>query len=113
MQERQAEPDSHDDQASTLTAPVRKPAPPQRKPKKLPPYRVLLHNDDKNTFDHVTKSVRRLTSLSAQEALVRAVEAHETGVALLLVTHRERAELYVGKTVMTRLGSTKCLARSL
>ena len=95
MAQQQAEPDSHDSKASTLTTPIRKPAPPKRKPKKLPPFRVLLHNDDENTFDHVIKSVRRLTTLSSQEAQVKAVEAHDTGVALLLVTHRERAELYV------------------
>ena len=28
------------------------------------------------------------------EAAQRALEAHETGVSLLLVTHQERAELY-------------------
>ncbi len=71
-----------------------KPAPPKRKPKKLPPYKVLLHNDDTNTFEHVITSVVRLTSLTTQEALLRALEAHESGLALLLVTHRERAELY-------------------
>ncbi len=92
---REEKPEAQDAPASTLTAPTRKPAPPIRKPKKLPPFRVLLHNDDSNTFEHVIKSVRRLTALTSQEAEVRAIEAHETGVALLLVTHRERAELYV------------------
>ena len=60
----------------------------------LPPWRVLLHNDDKNTFEHVTGTIVELTPLKEQEAKVRVVEAHKTGVALLLVTHKERAELY-------------------
>jgi ATP-dependent Clp protease adapter protein ClpS len=35
-----------------------------------------------------------LTSLNENDAKQRTVEAHETGVALLLTTHKERAELY-------------------
>ncbi len=83
-----------DDGSTTVTAPAKKPAPPVRKHKKLPPYRVLLHNDDVNTFEHVLKSVVRLAALSPQDALLKTLEAHETGVSLLLVTHKERAELY-------------------
>ena len=75
-------------------APVRKSAPSKREPKQLPPWKVLLHNDDVNTFEHVITTVLKLTSLTAEEAFERAVEAHESGVALLLVTHQERAELY-------------------
>ena len=80
--------------ASTAVAPAKKPAPPARKPRQLPPYKVLLHNDDVNTVEHVIKSILRLTSLNTEDAIIKTVEAHETGVALLLVTHRERAELY-------------------
>jgi ATP-dependent Clp protease adaptor protein ClpS len=80
---------------ATATAQAKKPAEPARKPRQLPPYRVLLHNDDVNTFEHVISSIVQLTTISTKEAVIRAIEAHETGVALLLVTHRERAELYV------------------
>ena len=80
---------------ATITAPTQKPSPPKHKPKKLPPYKVLLHNDDVNSFEHVIQSVVRLTAVAPQDALLKALEAHETGVALLLVTHKERAELYV------------------
>ncbi len=80
--------------AATVAAPVKKPQPPKRKPKKLPPFKVLLHNDDVNTVDHVIKSIVRLTTLDSQQAVLRTLEAHETGVALLLTTHKERAELY-------------------
>ena len=79
---------------ATQEAPTRQPADQQRKPKQLPPYRVLLHNDDVNTFEHVILSIAKLTTLTTQEAVLKALEAHETGVALLLVTHQERAELY-------------------
>lgn len=81
-------------ESSATIAQRKKPAPTKREPRQLPPYRVLLHNDDVNTFDHVIRSVVRLTPLQENEAVVKAIEAHESGVALLLVTHRERAELY-------------------
>ena len=84
----------HGGGAAAVMAPVKKPAPPKRKPKRLPPFKVLLHNDDVNTFEHVIRSIVRLTPIQPEEAVVKAIEAHETGVALLLVTHLERAELY-------------------
>ena len=66
-----------------------------RRVQQLPPYRVILHNDDVNSFEHVIVTILRLTHLNEHDAIERTVEAHETGTALLLVTHRERAELYV------------------
>jgi len=86
--------DVSDGSGATVVAPAKKPQPPIRKPKKLPPFNVLLHNDDVNTVDHVIKSIVRLTTLDPQQAVLRTLEAHETGVALLLTTHKERAELY-------------------
>ena len=80
--------------AATAVAPVKERAKPKRVPKQLPPYRVLLHNDDVNTFDYVIKTILMLTTIPPQEALVKTIEAHEAGLVLLLVTHRERAELY-------------------
>ncbi|MCK6455755.1 MAG: ATP-dependent Clp protease adaptor ClpS [Phycisphaerae bacterium] len=64
------------------------------KPKQLPPYKVILHNDDVNTFEHVIVTIVQLTALNENDAIQRAVEAHNSGCALLLVTHKERAELY-------------------
>lgn len=63
--------------------------------RRLPPYRVILHNDDVNAFDHVILTILQLTPLTEAEAVQRTLEAHETGSALLLVTTKERAELYV------------------
>jgi ATP-dependent Clp protease adaptor protein ClpS len=61
----------------------------------LPPFKVVLHNDDVNTFDHVIFAILRLTPLEAPEAVAKTIEAHETGQAVLLITNQERAELYV------------------
>jgi ATP-dependent Clp protease adaptor protein ClpS len=63
--------------------------------RQLPPYRVLLHNDDVNTFEHVVQAILKLTHLPKHEAEERTMEAHQSGLSLLLTTHRERAELYV------------------
>ena len=64
------------------------------RPRQLPPYKVLLHNDDVNDMLHVVKVICELTPLEPNDAILKMTEAHKTGVALLLVTHKERAELY-------------------
>jgi len=71
-----------------------KPAPKQKPPQMLPPWKVLLHNDDKNEVGFVVITIVELTTLNEQDARQRTEEAHKTGVALLLTTHKERAELY-------------------
>ena len=71
-----------------------KPAPTRRPPRMLPPWKVLLHNDDTNEMRFVIESIVMLTPLNEQDAVLRMKEAHDTGVALLLTTHQERAELY-------------------
>ena len=55
---------------ATATTVRQKPAPTKREPQKLPPFKVLLHNDDVNTFDHVIRSIVRLTPIQAEEAVV-------------------------------------------
>ena len=85
------------DDSGTATAKpkaVRKTTPKRKPPKHLPPWKVLLHNDDENTPKFVVESIVELTPLNEKEAEVRMLEANDTGVALLLTTHKERAELY-------------------
>ena len=73
---------------------ARKRVPAKKPPQALPPWKVLLHNDDKNSRDYVVVTILQLTSLKEQDAEQRMMEADKTGVALLLTTHKERAELY-------------------
>ena len=85
------------DSSGTATAkPKRssKPVPKKQPPQMLPPWKVLLHNDNKNELGFVVMTIVELTTLNEQDAKQRTVEAHENGVALLLTTHKERAELY-------------------
>ncbi|MGD9790175.1 MAG: ATP-dependent Clp protease adaptor ClpS [Phycisphaerales bacterium] len=76
------------------TAVAQRPAPVKPTPKQLPPYRVLLHNDDEIEMPHVVISLVELTPLDTARSTIVTLEAHNTGVALILVTHKERAELY-------------------
>lgn len=73
------------------TALKTKPAPP--KVDRLPPWNLLLHNDDINDMGFVVETIIELAHLNPRQALIRMLEAHKSGVALLLTTHRERAEL--------------------
>jgi len=69
--------------------------PKKQDPKPLPPWKVLLHNDDVNSFEYVIDTIVGLTPLKRTDALERTQEADKSGVALLLTTHQERAELYM------------------
>lgn len=79
-------------QQSTATKPA--PAKPQPTPRQLPPWKVLLHNDDVNDMLFVVETIVMLTPLGKQDAVNRMLEAHQSGLTLLLTTHQERAELY-------------------
>jgi ATP-dependent Clp protease adaptor protein ClpS len=84
---------------ATATAPPKpakkaKKAPKPKLPGMMPPWKVLLHNDDKNDMGFVVLTIIELCALEEQQAVLCTLEAHHTGVALLLVTHKERAELY-------------------
>ena len=63
--------------------------------KLLPPYKVLLHNDDHNSMDHVVRSLlRSVPKLSRMRAIQIMLEAHNQGVALVIVCPLEQAELF-------------------
>jgi ATP-dependent Clp protease adaptor protein ClpS len=98
--------DARGSSGTALAAPVKKPAPTKPKPRQLPPFKVLLHNDDVNDINHVVLSILKLTPLSQEEAVDRTLEAHHRGVALLLVTHKERAELYQDQFASVKLTVT-------
>jgi ATP-dependent Clp protease adaptor protein ClpS len=63
----------------------------------LPPFRVLLHNDDVNGVEDVVEWLVELTPLSAPVAMRVTMEANLRGVALIMVAHRERAEFYADR----------------
>ena len=65
------------------------------KPLILPPYAVILHNDDHNTMPHVVRAlVASVPEVSVEQAVAIMYEAHTQGRALVIVCPLERAELY-------------------
>jgi ATP-dependent Clp protease adaptor protein ClpS len=90
--------------ATQTPTPTRRPS--RKKPGKLPPWKVVLHNDHLNTMEDVVNTIRLLTPLSEQAAVRRMLEAHARGRTLLMTTHRERAELYKDQFASRRLTVT-------
>ena len=92
------------DQGITGSAVKTRPAPPRTS--FLPLWKVLLHNDNVNDMPYVVQTIRELTALDRSQAILRMIEAHKTGVALLLTTHREHAELLSEQFASKRLTVT-------
>ncbi|MFN9636154.1 MAG: ATP-dependent Clp protease adapter ClpS, partial [Synechococcaceae cyanobacterium] len=68
---------------------------PERVRKPAPRYKVLLHNDPVNTMEYVVTTLRQVVpSLSEQDAIAVMLEAHNTGVGLVIVCDLEPAEFY-------------------
>ena len=67
----------------------------QRVRKISPKYKVLLHNDPVNSMEYVTISLREVVpQLSEQDAIAIMLEAHNTGIGLVIVCDLEPAEFY-------------------
>ena len=58
----------------------------------LPLYKVLLHNDDHNSMEHVIKALRRVFKFEVSECERIMMEAHQHGIALCAVEPLEKAE---------------------
>ena len=67
----------------------------QQKPAILPPWSVILHNDDHNEMLYVVRALlKSVQSLSRAQALAIMLEAHNTGKAVVITCPLEHAELY-------------------
>jgi ATP-dependent Clp protease adaptor protein ClpS len=70
-------------------------------------YKVLLHNDPVNTMEYVVTTLRQVVpSLSEQDAMAVMLEAHNTGVGLVIVCDIEPAEFYCESLKAKGLTST-------
>ena len=98
-------------------APSRAPVTPQRSPvndddastrrRLLPPYKVILHNDDHNSMDHVVQALRKsIPGMSLGRAAAVMWEAHVNGKALVLACPLELAELYQQRLLSFALSAT-------
>ena len=61
----------------------------------LPPWKVILHNDDHNEMLHVVQSlVKSVPGLGRMRAVEIMFEAHNRGQAVVVTCPLELAELY-------------------
>jgi ATP-dependent Clp protease adapter protein ClpS len=89
----------------TRPAPTERPSP--RTPtESLPPWNVILHNDEVNDIGFVIESLCRFARLSVPAATRCTMEAHKKGVSLVIATHREHAELVAEQLTSLRLTVT-------
>ena len=63
------------------------------RPKRLPPYAVILHNDNLNTFEFVIETIQKVFHYDEQRATKLTMEAHRTGRAAVWSGQKEHAEL--------------------
>ena len=67
----------------------------ERVSKRSPLYKVLLHNDALNTMEYVVDTLRKVVpQLSEQDAMAVMLEAHNTGIGLVIICDIEPAEFY-------------------
>lgn len=73
----------------------------------LPPYSVILHNDDTHSMDYVVSAlVKAVATLTVEEATAIMFEAHTNGLALVVTCPLEQAELYRDRLRSFGLGVT-------
>src|SRR5687768_2964272 len=64
-----------------------------KRPRKLPPYHVVLLNDDDHTFDYVIEMLRSLFGYPEPRGQALAELVDLSGNAVVLTTTKEHAEL--------------------
>ncbi len=65
----------------------------KQKPALLPPYHVVLLNDDDHTYDYVIEMVKVIFAYPDEKGYQLAKAVDRDGRVILLTTHRELAEL--------------------
>jgi len=65
----------------------------ETKPKRQPPYAVVLHNDDINGFDYVLGVLRKVFNYGYTKAFTLTLKAHLSGKSIVWSGSLEVAEL--------------------
>jgi ATP-dependent Clp protease adaptor protein ClpS len=79
--------------SSVVAAPKPAKTSAKRKLSQLPPYHVILLNDDDHTFEYVMEMLKVLFAHSEEKGYEMAKEVDREGRVIVLTTHREMAEL--------------------
>ncbi|MCC6124479.1 MAG: ATP-dependent Clp protease adaptor ClpS [Pirellulales bacterium] len=64
-----------------------------KKPKKQPPYHVILWNDEEHTYEYVIAMMMQLFGYPVEKGFLLAKEVDTQGRVVVLTTTREHAEL--------------------
>ena len=73
----------------------------------LPPYKVILFNDDYNEMDYVIAALlQSVNGLTSQEAEQIMLTAHLTGSAIVIICPKETAEYYQERLLSYGLTAT-------
>jgi len=73
----------------------------------LPPYSVILYNDDHHAMDYVIAALlKSVSTLTTERAIEVMFEAHDTGRAVVITCPLEQAELYRDRIRSFGLGVT-------
>lgn len=73
----------------------------------LPPYSVILHNDDHTPMDHVVRALRKaVPGMALGKAVAIMWEAHTAGKAIVITCPLELAELYQQRLLSFGLTAT-------
>ena len=79
---------------------------PELVPGEIPPFKVLLHNDDVNTMDHVVQALLSVFRFDRHECERIMFEAHTSGTALCATEPMEQAELHRDQLISFSLTAT-------
>lgn len=65
----------------------------KEKPKQLPPYNVILLNDEDHTYEYVVHMLKSLFGHTDEKGYQLAKTVDKQGRAIVMTTHKEMAEL--------------------
>lgn len=75
---------------STITQPREKK---EQKTERLPPYNVILLDDDEHSFEYVIYMLEKIFGHPPEKGYKMAMEVHTTGRVIVTTTNLEHAEL--------------------
>jgi len=86
-------PDSNTGSTAVVEPPKKAPAKPQSRPKRQPPYAVIVLNDEDHTFAYVIEGLIKFCNHKFERAYQLASQVHRTGKAVVWTGTLELAEL--------------------
>jgi ATP-dependent Clp protease adaptor protein ClpS len=72
----------------------------------IPPYKILLHNDDVNDMAHVIRSLMQVFKFDTEKSFEIMLEAHVKGLALCKTESKELCEFHREQLQSLSLTST-------